>query len=158
MQDTMPDALNALLRLELKVGELYEACALQWPEDAPFWRAVAEQETMHAHAVERMVLLISKNPAHYLPAKDIKVAAIETIIAGIERTTDQVQAGRVLKNNVLAIAVDIENSVMEKKFFEIVKTADPVFLQLCHDVMAQTREHKQHFEKRRDELKAALKT
>jgi bacterioferritin (cytochrome b1) len=158
MQDNMLDALKALIRLELKVGELYEACALQWPEDAPFWLGVARQEAGHARAIERMVLLISKNPAHFLPAKAIKVEAVETIIAGIERTTNQVRNGRLLKNNLMAIAVDIENSVMEKKFFEMIKTADPVFLELCHDIMAQTKEHKQRFEKRLAELKAALKT
>jgi hypothetical protein len=158
MQDNMLDALKALIRLELKVGELYEACALQWPEDAPFWLGVARQEAGHARAIERMVLLISKNPAHYLPAKTIKIAAVETIIAGIERIIDQVRSGGLLKNKVMAIAVDIENSVMEKKFFEIIKTTDPVFLQLCYEIMAQTREHKQHFEKRHAELKAALKT
>ena len=158
MQDNMLDALKALIRLELKVGELYEACALQWPEDAPFWLDVARQEAGHARAIESMVSLIAQNPAHFLPAKAIKVAAVETIIAGIERNTDHVRNGRLLKNNVMAIAVDIENSVMEKKFFEMIRTADPVFLQLSYDIMAQTREHKQRFEKRLPELKAALKT
>ncbi len=154
MQDNMLDALQALIRLELQVGALYEACAYRWPEDAPFWLEVAREEAGHARAIERMVLLISKNPSHFLPAKAIKLAAVETIIAGIERTTDQVRNGRLLKNNVTAIAVDIENSVMEKKLFEIVKTADPVFLELCHDIMAQTRAHQHRFEKRLAELKA----
>ncbi len=154
MQDNMLDALQALIRLELQVGALYEACSLQWPEDAPFWLDVAREEAGHARAIERMVLLISKNPSRFLPARAIKLAAVETIIAGIERTTDQVRNGRLLKNNVTAIAVDIENSVMEKKFFEMIKTADPVFLELCHDIMAQTRAHQQRFEKRLAELKA----
>jgi len=158
MQDNMLDALIALIRLELKVGELYEACARTWPEDAPFWRDVVRQEAGHARAIESMVSLIAQNPAHFLPAKAIKVAAVETIMAGIERTIDQVRNGRLLKNKVMAIAVDIENSLMEKNFFEMIKTADPVFLRLCHDIMAQTREHKQRFEKRVPELKAALKT
>jgi hypothetical protein len=43
---------------------------------------------------------------------------------------------------------------MEKKFYEMIKTADPAFLQLCRDIMEQTEEHKERFEKRR----AALKT
>ena len=158
MFDDMLDALKALIRLELTIGELYAACARQWPEDEPFWLDVSRQEAEHARAVERIVLLISKKPDHFLTAKAIRVAAVETIIAGIERTTDQVRNGRLLKNNLMAIAVDIENSVMEKKFFEMIKTADPVFLELCHDIMAQTREHKQRFEKRLAGLKTALKT
>ena len=61
---------------------------------------------------------------------------------------------QLLKINALTIAIDIENSIMEKQFYEMINTTDPAFLQLCHDIMEQTREHKEHFEKR----VAALKT
>jgi len=148
MPDHMLDALKALVRLELTVGELYKACALRWPEDDQFWLEVAHQETGHAREIERMSSLISKNPAQFVQAKVIKVAAVNTIIAGIEKTTELVRTQHLLKINALTIAIDIENSIMEKQFYEMIKTADPAFLQLCHDIMEQTREHKEHFKKR----------
>jgi hypothetical protein len=85
------EAVQSLVRLELAIGELYAACVLRWPEDAQFWLEVAHQETVHAKAIESMSLMISKNPAYFLPAKVIRVAAIRTIIAGIEKTMSLVR-------------------------------------------------------------------
>lgn len=154
MQDTMLDALKALIRLELKVGELYEACALQWPEDAPFWLDVAREEAGHARAIERMVLLISKNPALYAPARTIRMAAIDTVMAGIDRVLQQLRVGQVIKRTALTIALDLENSLMEKRLHDLVQTDDPAFLQLRHDVTEQTREHRERFAKRLAALNA----
>jgi hypothetical protein len=154
MPDSMLDALKALIRLELKVGEFYEACARRWPEDEQFWLAVAHQEEVHARAIERMASLIAKNPALYAPARAIRVAAVNTIVAGIESTMEQLQRGQVVKLRALTTAVDLENSLMEKGFFAMIQTADPAFLQLRHGIIEQTREHKERFETRLSALKA----
>ncbi len=154
MPDQLVESLQALVRLELAVGKLYEACAEQWPDDNPFWLEVARQEMAHARAIERMLSLISLNPGTFAPLKAIRVKAVDTIISGIETRTEQVRSGQLSKNNALHIAVDLENSVMENKFYEMVQTTDPAFLTICSEIMAQTKEHKSHFENRI----AALKT
>jgi hypothetical protein len=153
MPDTMLEALRTLIRLELAVGELYKACARRWPEEEAMWLEVAHQESAHARTIERMMSLISRNPAQFVPAKTIRTAAINTIIAGIESTMDQVRSGRLVKRNAHAIAVDIENSVMERKLYEMITTTDHEFLQLCQEIMDQTKAHKERFENRIAELK-----
>jgi hypothetical protein len=154
MPDSMLDALKALIRLELKVGELYETCARRWPEDEQFWLEVAQEETVHARAIERMVSLVARNPALYAPAKAIRLAAVHTIVAGIESTMKQLQTGQLVKLKALTIAVDLENSLMEKGFFGMIQTADSAFLQLRYAITEQTREHKERFETRLAALNA----
>lgn len=154
MPDTMTESLHALVRLELAVGGLYKACALRWPEDDHFWLEVAHQEDAHAHAIERMASLVSLKPDDFALAKPIRVAAVNTIIAGIEEKAVLIRAGQLLPINALHTAVDLENSFMEKNYYELIQTTDPAFHHLCGEIMEQTREHKERFETRI----AALKT
>jgi hypothetical protein len=59
-----------------------------------------------------------------------------------------------VQTKALHSAVDLENSVMENKFYEMVRTTDSACLTICSQIMAQTRDHTSHFENRI----AALKT
>jgi hypothetical protein len=154
MPDSMLDALTALIRLELKIGEFYAVFARQWPEDEPFWLDVSRQEAEHARAIECMSSLIAQNPALYAPVRTIRLAAINTVVAGIDRVLQQLREGQLVKRKALTMAVDLENSLMEKRFYEMIQTADPAFLQLRHDITEQTREHKQRFERRLAALNA----
>jgi hypothetical protein len=52
MQDQLVESLQALVMLELAVGEFYKACAVRWPDDGRFWLEVARQEMDHAHACD----------------------------------------------------------------------------------------------------------
>lgn len=154
MPNQLVEALQALVRLELAVGELYKACSVRWPDDGRFWLEVARQEMDHAQAIERMLAIIALNPGNFAPLKAIRVNAVDTIISGIESRTVQVRSGQLSNNNALHIALDLEKSVMENRFYEMVQTTDPAFLTICSEIMAQTRDHKSHFENRI----AALKT
>ena len=153
MPNELVEALQALVSLELAVGELYKACSVRWPDDVRFWLEVARKEMDHAHAIERMLALIAFNPGNFAPLKAIRVNAVDTIISGIESRTEQVRSDQLSKNNALHIALDLETSVMENKFYEMVQTTDPAFLKICSEIMAQTRDHKSHFENRIAELK-----
>jgi hypothetical protein len=101
-----------------------------------------------------MASLIARNPALYAPARPIRVAAVDTILQGIDRVLQQLREGQVLKRKALTIAVDLENSLMEKRFHEMVQTADPAFLKLRHAITEQTRDHKERFAKRLAALNA----
>ena len=148
MPDQLVESLQALVRLELAVGELYQSCAERWPDDGQFWLEVARQEMLHARAIERMLSLIALNPGNFAPLKAIRVKAVDTIISGIESRTEQVRSGQLSINNALHIAVDLENSIMENKFYATVQTTDPAFRTICGEIMAQTKDHKSHFENR----------
>lgn len=148
MPDTLIESLQALARLELAAGALYQACALRWPEESQFWMSVARQETAHAGMIERMSSLVALNQDDYALAKPIKVAAVNTIISGIEQKAEMIRTGHLHKVHALHTAVDLENSFLEKKFYELVQTKDPAFHHLCREIMEQTREHKQCFERR----------
>lgn len=154
MPNQLVEALQALVRLELAVGELYKACSVRWPDDGRFWLEVARQETDHAHAIERMLAIIALNPGNFAPLKAIRINAVDTIVSGIETRAEQIRSGLLTENNALHIALDLEKSVMENRFYEMVQTTDPAFLTICSEIMAQTRDHKSHFENRI----AALKT
>ena len=125
-------------------GRMTASSGLRWPGRK--WR--------HARAIERMLSLIALNPGNFAPLKAIRVKAVDTIISGIESRTEQVRSGQLSKNNALHIAVDLENSIMENKFYAMVQTTDPAFLTICSEIMAQTKDHKFQFENRI----AALKT
>lgn len=147
MSSTLHETLSSLTTLEVAMAAFYKACAQQWPEDADFWNGVAHQELAHACSVESMGALIELNPQHFTLARSFKVAAINTVIAGVNRNRELVSARQLLKRQALHSAYDIEKTVIERRFYELVETKDVRFLEIRNDIIEQTRKHQEQFER-----------
>jgi hypothetical protein len=79
--------------------------------------------------------------------------AINTIITGIKKNIELVKANALSKFKTLYIARDVEESALESKIDEIVKTDDLGFLEITKKIVLQTKNHKEHFDKKIAELK-----
>ena len=149
----LKDTFRVLVDLELTIGDYYKTCAEKWPQDEVSWTEIYKQEQEHAESIEKMSEMISKSPDKFILGRSFNPVAIGTIISGIRKNSELVNANALSKLKALSIASDIENSALESKVDEIVKTDDLAFLEITKRIVLQTRKHKEHFDKKIAELK-----
>lgn len=137
--------LTDMTRLEEEFAELYEACSRKFPEDDKFWLSIANQEHLHAGYIRELKRKIEENPADFSAGRTFNVRAIKTIIENISNTREEVNSGRIDHKRALGIAKDIENSLLEAKYHEIVKTSNLDFQQLIDRIVMDTDSHKKLF-------------
>lgn len=139
------DTLREIGGLELALAEFYAAVAHLRPADAEFWRTLEEEERRHAAHIARLGELIAANPDRFQGNRSFNVAAIRSFLAYVEETTRRLQAGEIPADDetrLLALARDMEQSVIEGKYAEVVTTSDLASRGLLRQIVAETVAHK----------------
>ena len=137
--------LKLIEELELALAEFYAAVADRQAEDPAFWRSLEQEERRHASHIEQMIAMIGTHPERFHANRAFNPAAIQSFAAYVRGTTSRLKSGGVLAGDekyFLALARDMEQSVIEARFNEIVKTADLEFQTLMRRIVADTQVHK----------------
>ena len=150
---TMLDALTVMKEFELSVAELYRTCDSLWPEDDPLWKNLEQAEIRHAESVEKMIFILSERPDSFEPNRVFKPAAIRTSISGIQGDIQRLKKREIPKTKLLFIARDLEQSAIESKYFERVKSLDVEFQGLVEQLRIDTTTHRDALNKKIEEIK-----
>ncbi len=121
IQDVLA-VMEEMAGLELALAALYRACADQFPSERDFWLAIATQEDGHAESIRRLADLVRQNPQEFRCGRPYNAVAIKTTLSSVLGYTDQVRTRRMPRQRALFAAKDLENSVLEAKYHEIVDT------------------------------------
>ena len=139
------DTLSAITRLERAMATFYRACA-ETPGDArDFWLGLEQEELRHAQHLQRMAEIVAARPGRFEPDRTFNAAAIQTFMAYLEALIERVRANEVPRTDqhrLLSLARDLEQSLLESKYHELVKTQDVEYLALIRTVIADTVAHK----------------
>lgn len=150
--EKLQDTLKILITLELTMGEFYTTCAATWPEDGSFWRDTGGQELQHATYLQKMSDLIATSPDKFVLGRTFNPLAIHTVIAGIKKNIELIKSNALTKVKTLYLARDMEESALESRLDEIVKTEDLGFLEFARKIHLQTQKHKNSFNAKISEL------
>jgi rubrerythrin len=118
--DNRAEIFALLKQHEVAISELYSAYAERFPYRKQFWLQLADEEMEHADVVDLLQAKIEENEAIYSQDK-IRTGAIRSSIDYIERLTEEARVGLLRMVNALSIALDLEEAVIEKKFFQVVE-------------------------------------
>lgn len=135
--------LEAMAQFELKISSFYERCADGSKEDAPFWMNLVQAEIGHANNMERIRKLLTEKPERFEAGRPFNLIALKTALSGIEHSAVLVAQGKVTRDGMLHMAKDIEQSLLESRYAEIVKTGDIEYQALMREIVTQTGEHRQ---------------
>lgn len=141
--EKLQDTLKILINLELTMGEFYKTCSRTWPEDEKFWKGIGQQELQHAKYLEKMSDMISTSPDKFVLGRNFNPLAINTVVSGIKKNMELIKSNALTKVKTLYLARDMEESALESKFDEIVKTEDLGFLEFASKIQVQTQKHKE---------------
>jgi hypothetical protein len=139
------DTLKALERLELAVASFYGLCGEPAGNGPEFWAVLAQEERGHAETIRRLAAILAERPDRFQPNRAFHVTAIQTFIAYGESLAERLRTGEISRSDqhhLLSLARDVEQSILEAKWNEIVKTADGDFRALIQAVVSETIAHK----------------
>lgn len=112
-------AAAAMVRHEELVGELYGTFAEKFPDQRDLWSELSRDETGHANLIRRLCGKIEKGLVN-INARSFKTKAVETSLAYLDILRDRAH-GEMSRQMALSIALQIENSMLEMKFFEVLE-------------------------------------
>jgi len=116
--------LDLLIQHEEAIGSLYKACTITFPDLAKFWQAFVLEEKAHADVL-RILATSLKTEKVFLNNRKFNVTGVHTAIDHVNKQKQLVEAGTVTILQVLAVALDIEQAIVEKDFFEVFETDSP---------------------------------
>jgi len=143
--EKLQGTLKILINLELTMGEFYKTCSTIWPEDENFWKGIGEQELQHAQYLQKMSDMISTSPDKFVLGRTFNPLAINTVVSGIKENIELIKSNALTKVKTLYVARDMEESALESRLDEIVKTEDLGFLEFARKIHLQTQQHKESF-------------
>lgn len=144
----LTDVMKMMAETERLIAELYRTCAEVWVEDRDFWLETVAEEEKHAKNIETMAGIIAARPERFELGRPFNQTAIKTIKAGLESNLERVKKGEINRKNMLNLARDIEASVIEKSYGEIVRTKDLEYQTLVKEIITDTFNHKKIIEER----------
>ena len=149
--DEMNEIIQAIQQHELSLARMYEEFARSHPEHRQFWSQLAREESLHAKWIESLGRHFQKGQ---LGGSGLKLnrQALKTSISHIEKQTEASRKGDLSLLNAVSIALDIEKSMIENKFFEIFDLDDAKFDRIRSGLKQETAKHRQHLEKLFSEL------
>lgn len=137
--------IGVLTKLELAVAHCYAACAKAYPEDRTLWEDLEDEEQLHAAHLERMGQILRERPAAFERNRSFNVAAVQTFIAYADSATRRVRSlpkPKAEYPQTLSVALDMEKSILESKYAEVVKGTDSEFRSLVTALVTDTAAHR----------------
>jgi hypothetical protein len=145
--------LESMIQYELTMSDFYKQCADIWTADQSFWQNLALAEVRHADNIQKMRDIIINKQQNFEVGRPFSPIAINTAMAGLKDNVNRLTSGAFSCEKMLVIARDIEQSILESHYTEIVKTVDIEYQTLMNAILSQTHEHKKLIQEKIQEMK-----
>lgn len=140
--DSVLKTLEALADMEMVLSEFYKTCGDVWKEDEVFWSNLSQAEIHHAEYIRKIADIVKNKPEMFETARSLNITAINTVISGIKNNIQKLKNGKIEKKQAFFISRDVEQSVLESKYNEILKTTYIEYNTLLSEIMSETGTHK----------------
>ena len=144
--------IGLLAEYEIMIGRLYKEYAQKFLDWKDFWLRLSAEERGHANWILKLRSK-TKEGSVYFKEDRFNKEAIKTSLKYLNNQLSEAQMQDISLIKALSIARDIENGLIEKKFFEVFE-GDPIELKhVLLNLAAATREHRNRIEKAWNEAK-----
>ncbi len=140
--------LDTLTETELTVSQFYGTCARIAGNDQDFWSRLEAEEKKHHAMVRRMSEMVAEKPDRFRMGQSFKEGALRTFINWLQELTRRAEAGAIPTQDLLHIARDVEQSLIESKFHEAIQTDDVAFKGLLNAMHEDTFFHRERISRR----------
>lgn len=141
--ESILDMLKIMKELELTAAEFYRTCGEIWIIEKDFWINMEQSELKHAQNIDLMIKISSEKPEKFELGHPFKHPAIQTFISGVKLDIQRLRSRKLSKGKTLFVARDIEESMLESKYMEIIRTNEPEFQALMKQIISDTLTHKE---------------
>jgi rubrerythrin len=134
--------LKAMEDAELAAARMYAQCAVLWPSERSYWAGLVRDEQHHAAQLAKILALVAQHPDDFTPGRPFNEAGIQSFAQYVDSISGRLKSKRLDKAAFLALANDIENSMLESKYMEVVGTKNAQATQYLQTIQKDTARHK----------------
>ncbi|UCH50797.1 MAG: hypothetical protein JSV54_07210 [Chloroflexota bacterium] len=134
------EIVEMLAKNEEAVAQLYSAYADRFLEYKDFWSGLAVEEIDHAAELRKLCEITVKGGL-YISQGRFNTTAIGTFSSYLEKESAPSRVKEVSLINALSVAVYIEESIIEHKFFDVFETDSVELKQILLNLAAETKRH-----------------
>ena len=138
--DEQPDILHRLAENEEAIGVLYHEYAERFPEYDSFWYGLAGEEKEHANWIRRLCSTAVERGLFINQARFNK-EALQTYINYLQHELAKAKQGETTLLNGLSVTLYIEESLIERKYFDVFETDSAELKHVLRKLAASTRTH-----------------
>jgi len=132
---------DKLIEYELSLSKLYEACAERFPKLSAFWKGLVRAEIRHADTIKELIDQLDRKTLVF-NEKRFNICPLEISLEHVKSVTQRVIYEQIDLLAVISLALDIEQSIIESKYYEIFAGKSREFNDLLRKVRDESRGHK----------------
>ena len=145
------EILSALVEYEESVAVLYHAYAKNFKEEFQFWESLSDAEKVHASLL-RVFLNQVTSGSIFRNLGRFKVDDIQKMIQQNRKRVADVQKQSLSLFDALGIALEIESSIIEAHFYDIVESDMAGYRQIAKKLSIETSQHRKMIKQKIIEL------
>ena len=134
------DTLELLAKNEEEIGELYKLYARMLPHYKDLWLELADEEVIHAKWIRGFAKGIEKGSI-FLDKKRFPMAALSTYHEYLQKSVGEASLKGIEPIEAFTMALYIERSLLELKFFEVIDTGSEDFDRVVLRLSEATKGH-----------------
>lgn len=146
--------IGMMAEMETKISEFYRECGDLWRQEKDFWATLEKEEVSHAQSVRKMADILLSRPERFEENRPFNPVSITVALAGIQNNLQKLKEGQLKGLHLLFIARDMEQSLLETKWAELLKSKDMEYQNLLRAIESQTHFHKRKLEEKIEEVKS----
>ncbi len=149
LKENQIETIEALANHEEAISELYRKYSDKFPDYEQFWLGLAEEEVLHAKWIRELMDEIEEGTAFFNEGR-FNIVAVQTSLKYIKKQIVDSENQEISLPFALFLALDIENALLERKYFEIFEGDSVKLKHVLQD-------HAEAEDLHRDRIKKALK-
>jgi rubrerythrin len=139
---TQLEVLGLMAAHESAVCDLYRALAARFPEQVELFAGLAEEEVEHARKIGGFADQVRAGAIQVDPERFPPADVLDSLDR-LQARAAQLDRGDVSLAEVLAAAVDLEEELLERSYFEVVEADTPELVELLRTLDTETRTHRE---------------
>jgi len=139
---SVKEILTAMAQYEEEISALYASCAERWPESDELWLTMSKDEVVHAERLRWLSRILEENPRQFEIGRPFNRIAINTAISGVKKHREEIKNGSYAPERAMAIARDIEQSILESRYMEFLKTSNVEYQETMKRLVEETGNHR----------------
>lgn len=140
LRDYQQKIIELLAELEEEISRLYRLFAARFPARAEMWNGMAEEEMRHVGYVRELLFHINEKKA-FFDEKTTKTYTVKTFVDNIREMQGKAEKNEFSILNALSISHDLEQSVIERRFYEYFQSDDQTVKRLLKQLREETYMH-----------------
>jgi len=155
LEDNQIKTIELLANHEEAISELYRKYSGKFPDYEQFWLGLAEEEVLHAKWIRELRDDIEEGTVFCNEGR-FNIIGVQTSLNYIKKQIVDSENQEISLPFALFLALDIENALLERKYFEIFEGDSVGLKHVLQDLAESTEPHRDRIEKALKEEKHTL--